>query len=139
MTMTTTNLPTWLDVDGIASPTDRAKIQACADAAHKVLDAVLEFADNWGEYFQHMNGAAHVDGFSDEVVDAIRWHLGLELVRGPLGLAEGALAVLDGDSPRQYGWVERIESSAHASQQESLRRLIAATKVDDPKAPASGF
>src|SRR5947209_8187825 len=43
-------LPAWLNIDAVIPPELRERIPLCAEAAHKLLDAVLDFSTDWGEY-----------------------------------------------------------------------------------------
>lgn len=128
-------LPRWLNIDGLVPPAERARIEHCAAAAHKVLDAVLAFSDEWGEYCEMMFNAPFVADFSGEIKRTLCLDLGLNVVQGPLNLAEGALAILDGDSPRHgvNGFLRLTEAATHPHQEASLRALFDRAEFRDPK------
>jgi hypothetical protein len=129
------NVPAWLNLDAIVPAEMRERIPACMAAARKVLDALLDFTDEWGEYVIELeqriwktsnrivggaNGDSTAPGdgwgpFLEEVV-------GTSYVDHILGLVSGGVEVLIGENPGA-SFDKLVETSATPDQQERLRSL----------------
>ncbi|HUP72196.1 MAG TPA: hypothetical protein VM282_04045 [Acidimicrobiales bacterium] len=117
-------LPEWLNLDALISPADRARIEECGQAAHKALDALLEFVDEWGRFYTKVDRATWDTPFNEieGVYDSIRAHVGLPMVDGPLKLIGAVIALVSGEKPGDdFGYL--VDSSTTPSQERILRAL----------------